>query len=113
MKRNLHRGVVLGFLLVFVSLTGCAKWYELIERRKAAEGYDEFAGMSVAQIKAFNADPANDDKIICKKEKATGTNIPERTCRWESMENRRSEEDQRLVNELVQAVVMPPGGPPQ
>ncbi len=88
-------------------LTGCTTWNTLIERRKAKEKYDEFAEMSKAAIHRFNADPRNEDKIICKEEKPTGSNIPVRACYWKSHIDKRREEDQRAVEDIIRNTPLP------
>lgn len=80
-----------------MGLTGCAAWCGLIEEQAKNEKYDEFADMSKADVAKFNADPKNENKIICRDEKPTGTNIPQRVCYWESQLEERTRADQREI----------------
>ena len=102
-----HAGVLLVLVCLLFLSNGCTTWNKLVERNERRQRYDEFADMSTAEIRAWNADPANDEKIICRTEKPTGSNIPVRTCNWESEIRRRSKDDQRAVEELQRNVGQP------
>ena len=51
--------------------------------------------LSNEEIKAYNNDPNNTNKIVCKSETPIGSRIPERVCRFESAIENRSRQDQR------------------
>ncbi len=95
------KNITVIFIASVLALSGCATWNELIERRKANDPYDGFDGMTNADIEAYNADPSNTDKIICKKEPPIGSAIPIRTCLFESVIEARSNADQRAVEEIL------------
>ena len=93
-------GILLALVCLLFLSNGCTTWTKLVARNERSGPYDEFAGMSEADVRAFNADPANEEKIVCRTEKPTGSNIPVRTCNWESEVRRRSRQDQRAITEM-------------
>ena len=67
----------------------------------AAQERARINNMSDEEVEAYNADPNNTDKIICKKEKPTGSNIPRRICRKQSWIDERAAHDQRVIEEFT------------
>lgn len=53
--------------------------------------------LSKKEIAAYNANPENTDKIVCKKEKPVGSNIPERVCYSVSRIKDRQARDQQAL----------------
>jgi len=56
--------------------------------------------LSDEEIKAYNADPRNTDKIVCEKETRIGTRVPKRVCRKQSEIDERARQDQRTTEEI-------------
>ena len=56
--------------------------------------------MTDEEVAAYNADPNNTDKIVCRKEKPTGSNIPRRVCRKQSWMDDRTDQDQREIETM-------------
>ena len=106
-----NAGILSVLVCLLFILSGCTTWTKLVERNERLQRKDEFADMSAAEIRAWNADPGNDEKIICRTEKPTGSNIPIRTCNWESEIRRRSQEDQRAITELQRGAGVGGGTP--
>ncbi len=53
------------------------------------------------EIEAYNADPKNEIKIICKKVTPTGSHIPRLMCQTSLQQENRRRQDQRAVEEFV------------
>ncbi len=56
--------------------------------------------LSDAEIAAYNNDPNNTDKIVCKNEADIGSRIPNRVCRMQSSIDNRSRQDQRALENV-------------
>lgn len=56
--------------------------------------------LSSEEVEAYNSNPNNTDKIVCKTESAIGTRIPNRVCRKESSIEVRSLRDQRAIERI-------------
>ena len=57
--------------------------------------------LSMKEIKAYNNDPNNTDKIVCKNETPTGSKIPKKVCRRESSIDNRSRKDQQTLENVL------------
>lgn len=60
--------------------------------------------LSRKEIKAYNSDPNNTKKVVCKKEKPVGSNIPVRVCRMEGSIEDRSLKDQQKLRKIQSQV---------
>ena len=60
--------------------------------------------LSDKEIKTYNSNPNNTNKIVCKKEMPIGSRIPERVCRMESSIDERSRQDQQSLKEIQNRV---------
>ena len=79
------------FILLSLALTGCAS---------NSNGIKNLNKLSDAEIEAYNNNPDNTDKIVCKTESDIGSRIPKRVCRMESVINHRSRQDQRTLENI-------------
>ncbi len=83
--------LILFFIVAGVSFIGCKSAYQGINLNK----------LSKAEIEAYNNDPTNEDKIVCKNERPIGSHIPKRVCYKESDILKRSQADQQSWKEEV------------
>ena len=85
------------FFISLTALIGCATGKEQETKRLKGDNINEFTS---AEVRAYNADPKNTDKIVCRKEKPLGSIIPKQVCyKKASMENR-TRRDQRTIVEI-------------
>jgi hypothetical protein len=56
--------------------------------------------LSDKEIEAYNSDPNNTDKIVCKNEAYIDSRIPKRACRLQSSIDERTRQDQRNIEEI-------------
>lgn len=84
------------FVVGLTALIGCATGKEQATKSQG----DNISRFTAAEVKAYNADPRNTDKIVCKKEKPIGSNIPIRVCHRESSIENRTRRDQRTIVEM-------------
>ncbi|MBN1830951.1 MAG: hypothetical protein JW896_02470 [Deltaproteobacteria bacterium] len=56
--------------------------------------------LSDEDIEAYNSNPNNTDKIVCRNEPQIGTRVPKRVCRKESEIIRRARQDQRTLERI-------------
>lgn len=61
---------------------------------------NDLSRFSNEEIEAYNNDPNNTDKIVCRTEKEIGSRIPKRICRFESAIANRSRQDQRGLKNI-------------
>ena len=79
-------------LIVGLALLGCA----------TTNPATSLNSLSNEAIEAYNNDPNNTDKIVCKSEKPIGSLIERRVCRKESIIKDRTRQDRRTVEETYQ-----------
>ena len=96
----MDRTIVICLLASFLFVIGC----------EAARQAARMNNMTDEEVEAYNADPNNTDKIVCKKEKPIGSNIPRRVCHKESYLEDRTRQDQRAIDEIQRNTLQP--GPP-
>ena len=89
-------------LILFLIVTGFAV-IGCKSAHKSAHQNLNLNKLSKAEIKAYNNDPNNKDKIVCKKEKPVGSNIPEKVCYKKSDIIKRSQADQQTWKDEVLA----------
>jgi hypothetical protein len=73
-----------------------------------------FDKLTNEQIEAYNNDPNNTDKIVCRTETPIGSRVPKRVCRMESVINERARQDQQSVGTIQRTQTlgtMPESGP--
>ncbi len=63
--------------------------------------------ISPEEVAAYNADPNNTDKIICKDEKPIGSSITRRNCYMESSLDDAEREGARAIEEVQRQTRMP------
>ncbi len=90
--------LIFGCFLTLVFVVGCVP----------ANPNGNLNRLSKKQIEEYNADPANEDKIVCQTIKPIGSNIPQRECSKQSFLDDRSRQDQRAIEEM-QRNALPPG----
>lgn len=56
--------------------------------------------LSSAEIEAYNNNPNNTDKIVCRTETPIGSRLPKRVCHMESTISDRSQQDQRAIEAI-------------
>jgi len=71
-------------------LSGCASTSEA----------DKLSKLSGKEIEAYNSNPDNTDKIVCRNEISTGTRIPKRVCHKQSSIAQRSRQDQDELQKI-------------
>ena len=84
-------------LIVGLALLGCATTNQATSLNR----------ISNREIKAYNNDPNNTDKIVCKEETPIGSKIPRRTCRKESLIKRTTRQDRRAIEEIQERTRLP------
>lgn len=77
-------------LIVGLAFLGCTSTQQVANLSK----------LSDKEIEAYNSDPNNTDKIVCKNEEYIGTRIPKRVCHMKSSIDERSRQDQRTIEEI-------------
>lgn len=82
--------VIVFFIISAIAFFGCTQSHQSINLNK----------MSNEEIEAYNSDPNNSDKIVCRTEQPIGSRIPERICRFESIIDERSRQDQRALENI-------------
>ena len=83
--------MIIGCLLILGIVTvGCA----------TTKSTNDLNRLSKKEIAAYNANPENTDKIVCKSEKPVGSNIPKRVCHKESKIKDRRFKDQEALKEV-------------
>lgn len=70
---------VVCFLIVGLAFVGCTS------ATYPVQGLKGLNRLSNEEIDAYNNDPNNTDKIVCRKERQTGHRIPKRVCRKQSV----------------------------
>lgn len=60
--------------------------------------------LSKKEIEAYNSNPNNTNKIVCKKEKPVGSNLPTRVCRMKASIDERSLSDQQELRRIQSQV---------
>jgi len=94
MKRLMFWCVV---VISLIALIGCATGKEQTTKHLKGDNINEFTS---SEVRAYNADPKNTDRIVCRKEKPMGSIIPKRVCYRESLIEDRSQKDQRAIVEM-------------
>jgi hypothetical protein len=84
------RLLIVYLLIVSLAFLGCTSTHQVTG----------FNTLSDEEIEAYNNDPNNTDKIVCKYETAIGTRVPKRICRKQSEIDKRSRQDQRTLDEI-------------
>lgn len=64
--------------------------------------------LSDAEIEAYNNNPNNSDKIVCRKETIIGSRLPERVCYMESSLRDRSQKDQESLRKIQTGPISKP-----
>jgi hypothetical protein len=82
--------LIMYILIVGLAFLGCTSTHQTINLNK----------LSNEAIEAYNSDPNNTDKIVCKDEESIGTRIPKRVCRKQSSIDERTRRDQRTIEEI-------------
>ena len=82
--------LIVYLLIVGLAFLGCTSTHQVTGLNK----------LSNEEIKAYNSDPNNTDKIVCKKETVIGTRVPKRVCRKQSEIDERARQDQRTVERI-------------
>jgi hypothetical protein len=82
--------LIVYLLIVGLAFLGCTSTHQVTG----------FNTLSDEEIEAYNSDPNNTDKIVCKYETAIGTRVPKRICRKQSEIDKRSRQDQRTLEEI-------------
>ncbi|MEE8397917.1 MAG: hypothetical protein V3S89_02850 [Desulfobacterales bacterium] len=77
-------------LIACIALLGCA----------TADPAAGLNSLSKDEIKAYNNNPNNTDKIICRNENVIGSRISRRTCSKESIAKGRARKDRQAVEEI-------------
>ena len=93
--KNEKEAVVKSLLIVYLLIVGLAFL--------GCTSTHQVAGLNTLSdeaLEAYNSDPNNTDKIVCKYETAIGTRVPKRVCRKQSDIDERSRQDQRTVEEI-------------
>lgn len=88
----MERLLIRCLLIVALALLGCAT-------TNPATGLNS---LSNEEIEAYNNDPNNTEKIVCKNEKRIGSLIERRVCRKESLIKDRTRQDRRTIEEAQQ-----------
>lgn len=83
-------------LIVGFTFTGCTSNPKVINLSK----------LSDKEIEAYNSNPNNTNKIVCKTEKPVGSRIPKRVCRMQASMDKRSLEDKQEL-QRIQSTVRP------
>ena len=78
-------------VLVAMAFAGCAS---------TADKTKSLDKLSNAEIEAYNNNPDNTDKIVCRTESDIGSRIPKKVCRMESVIDNRSRQDQRALENI-------------
>ena len=85
------KSLLIVYLLVAgLAFLGCTSTHQVNSLNK----------LSNEEIEAYNSNPNNTDKIVCKNEEYIGTRIPKRVCRMQSSIDERSRQDQRTIEEI-------------
>ena len=85
--------LIIGCLLIAdLALLGCATTNPATSLNR----------LSNDEIEAYNNDPNNTDKIVCKYETPIGSRIEKKVCRKESVSNDRTRRDQQAFEEGLQ-----------
>ena len=82
--------LIVYLLIVGLAFLGCASTHQVTGLNK----------LSNEEIEAYNSDPNNTDKIVCKNEEYIGSRIPKRVCRMKSSIDERTRRDQRNIEEI-------------
>ena len=82
--------LIVYLLIVGLTFLGCTSTHQVNSLNK----------LSNEEIEAYNSNPNNTDKIVCKNEEYIGTRIPKRVCRMQSSIDERSRQDQRTIEEI-------------
>ena len=77
-------------LIVGLAFFGCASTPQV-------KGLNDFTD---EEIEAYNNDPNNIDKIVCREEKQIGTRVPKRVCHKQSTIDKRARQDQGIVQDI-------------
>lgn len=78
-------------LIVGFTLLGCAT---------TTKPTTSLNDLSNDEIKAYNSDPNNTDRIVCEYKATVGTRIKKKTCYRESAMRKRSQSDQEAIQDL-------------
>jgi len=76
--------------LVVLAFPGCTSTHQTNSLNK----------LSNEEVEAYNNDPNNTDKIVCRTETGIGTRLPKRACRFESTIDQRARQDQRALEKV-------------
>ncbi|MFC1841351.1 hypothetical protein ACFL1N_17430 [Thermodesulfobacteriota bacterium] len=88
--------LIVFLLIAGFAFPGCNSTHKTINLSK----------LSDKEIKAYNNNPDNTIKIVCRKERSIGTRIPKRICRMQASMDKRSLEDQEALKR-IQSTVRP------
>ena len=94
-RKNEKEAVVKSLLIVYLLIVGLAFF--------GCTSTHQVTGLNTLsdeEIEAYNSDPNNTDKIVCKYETAIGTRVPKQVCRKQSDIDERSRLDQRTVERV-------------
>ncbi len=82
--------LIVYLLIVGLAFLGCTSTHQVTGLNK----------LSDKEIEAYNSDPNNTDKIVCKNEAYIYSRIPKRVCRMQSSIDERIRQDQRTIEEI-------------
>ena len=88
------------FVVICLFALGCAAMQEQARLNSLTD----------EQVAEYNADPNNEDKIVCNEEKPIGSNIPKRTCTKQSDLDERTAQDQKAVEQMQRDAAVVPFG---
>ena len=96
--------LIMYIIIVCLSFLGCT----------ATHHNNSLNKLTNEEIEAYNNDPNNTDKIVCRTESAVGSRIPARSCHMESAIDERARQDQQSLSTIQRTQTigtMPEGGP--
>ena len=89
----MKKSIILFFLITGFIFSGCATTPQ-------DSGLIDINELSKEQIEAYNNNPNNTNKIVCKKEKPVGSHLPTRVCRLQASIDDRSQQDQEELRRI-------------